>query len=264
MHLQPLAGRKVVVTRSRKQATELTAKIEALGGEVVHFPVIAISAPQDPNTIAQIEEALEQITEFDWLIFTSVNGVEYFIQQLRRFQIPIESIRAKIAAVGPKTADSLLQHGLVATRPPSFYQAEGLLEAIRPELGVGEKVLIPTSNLARDYLQEEMSKLGLEVHRIHVYENHLHIENGVELIALLEAKQIDLITLTSSSTAVNFFAALKSLGVTEPLSLLAGIYFVCIGLKTAEAVRELGIVEPIIAEQATTESLIDRMIEISY
>lgn len=260
--VKPLDGARIVVTRSREQAGELTSKILNLGGEVVHFPVLSITEPRDPVQIFEIERALERIEEYDWLLFTSVNGVAYFMKQLERLQIAVSRIRARIAAVGPKTAESLLHYGLVAQIPPHFYQAEGLFEAIQPELRAGEKVLIPTSKLARDYLQNEMSKMGIEVTRIHIYENQLNIEDGTELIALLQAKEIDMITLTSSSTASNLLTALHSLGVAEPLALLEGIDIVCIGLKTAETVRELGILDPKIAEQATTDSLVQRLIEL--
>ncbi len=256
-----LGEHAVLVTRSREQAPELTVAIQAAGLIAIHFPLIALREPTDEGTISAITAAIQQMEQYDWILFTSVNGVHYFMQHLKRLQIDLRSSRARVVAVGPKTAEILLEYGCVAKRPPSFYQAEGLLDAIRDELIPGQKVLIPTSNLARDYLQEQMTLLGLEVTRITVYVNQLQQEDGEKLVSLFQSKEIDSVTLTSPSTVRNLFAVLEYMGVDDPLALLDGISFFCIGHKTAEAAVELGITSPIIAKQATTESLVESIVE---
>lgn len=259
--LQPLKGKKILLTRSREQASELSATIEALGGIAIHFPVIEIVAPEASETIAKIDHALRELDSYNWILFTSVNGVEYFLQHMLRLGLQMTEIHARIAAVGPKTAESLWKSGLVAKVPPSFYQAEGLFAAIQSEIHTGDRILIPTSNLARTYLQEELSHIGAQVTRIHVYENRLYKNGGSEVLKLLNDEEIDMITLTSSSTARNLFTVLQSLGAADPLALLRKTRVFCIGHKTAETVIELGINEPVIAQQATTEHLIAAMVK---
>jgi uroporphyrinogen III methyltransferase/synthase len=254
---KPLFGRRVLVTRARSQASELVDLIDDMGGEAVEFPVIRLQPPSRPETIQALDLALDKLHEFDWVLLTSVNGVEYFFRRLREKGIDVRKMgKARIAAVGPKTAEALAERGIIADVLPAKYQGEGILEAIQADLKAGQKVLLPTADLARDYLPAKLKELGLEVTEVDVYENVLTTEDGEEIIHLLQNQSIHIITFTSSSTVTNLLVALRQLGVEEPLSLLQGVEIACIGPKTAETASQCGLPVTYLAEEATVASLV--------
>ena len=161
---------------------------------------------------------------------------------------------ARIAAVGPKTAEALAERGIIADILPAKYQGEGILDAIQGDLNAGQKVLLPTADLARDYLPSKLKELGLEVTEVDVYENVLTTDDGEEIIHLLQNQSIHIITFTSSSTVTNLLEALKQLGMEDPLSLLQGVEIAVIGPKTAETVVQAGLSITYMAEEATVAS----------
>ncbi|KQX49110.1 MULTISPECIES: uroporphyrinogen-III C-methyltransferase [unclassified Paenibacillus] len=254
---KPLFGRRVLVTRARSQASELVDLIDDMGGEAVEFPVIRLQPPSRPEAIQALDLALDKLDEFDWVLLTSVNGVEYFFRRLREKGIDVRKMgKARIAAVGPKTAEALAERGIIADVLPAKYQGEGILEAIQADLKAGQKVLLPTADLARDYLPAKLKELGLEVTEVDVYENVLTTDDGDEIIHLLQNQSIHIITFTSSSTVTNLLEALRQLGVEEPLSLLQGVEIACIGPKTAETASQCGLPVTYMAEEATVASLV--------
>ncbi|NOU73388.1 uroporphyrinogen-III C-methyltransferase [Paenibacillus sp. LMG 31458] len=254
---KPLFGRRVLVTRARSQASELVDLIDDMGGEAVEFPVIRLQPPSRPEAIQALDLALDKLHEFDWVLLTSVNGVEYFFRRLREKGIDVRKMgKARIAAVGPKTAEALAERGIIADVLPAKYQGEGILEAIQADLKAGQKVLLPTADLARDYMPAKLKDLGLEVTEVDVYENVLTTEDGDEIIHLLQNQSIHIITFTSSSTVTNLLEALRQLGVEEPLSLLQGVEIACIGPKTAETASQCGLPVTYMAEEATVASLV--------
>lgn len=258
---KPLFGRRILVTRARSQASELVDLIDDLGGEAVEFPVIRLQPPSRPEAQQALGQALDEIQSFDWIILTSVNGVEFFFGSLRERGIDVRKMgNARIAAVGPKTAEALAERGIIADVLPAKYQGEGILEAIQGDLKAGQKVLLPTADLARDYLPVKLRELGLQVAEVDVYENVLSTEDGEEIIYLLENKGIHIITFTSSSTVTNLIEALSKLGMEDPLSHLQGVEIACIGPKTAETVRQYGLPITYMAEEATVASLVQSMI----
>jgi uroporphyrinogen III methyltransferase / synthase len=254
---KPLFGRRVLVTRARSQASELVDLIDDMGGEAVEFPVIRLQPPSRPEAIQALDLALDKLHEFDWVLLTSVNGVEYFFRRLREKGIDVRKMgKARIAAVGPKTAEALAERGIIADVLPAKYQGEGILEAIQADLKAGQKVLLPTADLARDYLPGKLKELGLEVTEVGVYENVLITDDGDEIIHLLQNQSIHIITFTSSSTVTNLLEALRQLGVEDPLSLLQGVEIACIGPKTAETASQCGLPVTYMAEEATVASLV--------
>ncbi|MEW9700157.1 uroporphyrinogen-III C-methyltransferase [Paenibacillus sp. SI8] len=257
---KPLFGRRVLVTRARSQASELVDLIDELGGEAVEFPVIRLQTPSRPDVLQKLDETLDRLQEFDWILLTSVNGVEFFFRRLREKRIDVRRMgNARIAAVGPKTAEALASYGILADVLPAKYQAEDMLEAIQAELKPGQKVLLPTADLAREYLPSKLAELGLQVTEVDVYENVLAIEDGEEVVSLLQNQGIHIITFTSSSTVTNLLEALRQLGVEDPLSLLQGAEIACIGPKTAETARQSGLSITYMAEEATVASLAESL-----
>lgn len=258
MSTQPLNGKRVLVTRSVEQAAPLKSLLEEVGAKVVHIPLISIVAPTDPKTLREIEGALRSLESYDWLIFTSTNGVDFFMHFVQHFHADVSKISAKVVAVGPKTAERLQQFG-ITSKYPAVYEAEGIFEHLRSFVQKGDRVLIPTSNLARDFLQEELGKLGVHVHRIHVYENQFDTSYTFDLRTLLQERKIDYITATSSSTVKNLLKALSG-GVGERQQLLQDVTVFCIGHKTAETAIKLGIENVCVAEEATIEGLVECII----
>jgi len=257
---KPLFGRRVLVTRARSQASELTELIDDLGGEPVEFPVIRLQSPSRPEALAALDAALADLGRYDWAIFTSVNGVEFFFRRLRELRCDIRTLaKARLVAVGPKTAEALEQRGLTAELLPGDFRAEGLLEALLPALAPGQRALLPTADIARDYLPVKLREHGVEVTEVDVYENVLALEDGDEVLELLRQGGIHIITFTSSSTVVNLFEALRRLGEPEPLALLQGVEIACIGPKTAETARKLGLAIAYMAEEATVASLAESL-----
>lgn len=266
---KPLFGSRVLVTRSRGQASELAERIDALGGEPYEFPVISIRRPRSAGTLARLDEALGRLEQYDWVLFTSVNGVDYFFKRLGELRIDVRRLhRARIAAVGPGTEAALAARGLMAEPLPDIYQAEGLLEAIRGELRPGQRVLLPRGDLARSYLPEELERLGLLATEAHVYENttfgEAAGEDTAEVIDMLERGDIHYVTFTSSSTVTNLCAVLQAASQqTAPAELLRRAGIVCIGPKTLETARQWGLAHAVMAQEATIASLVDALTDLS-
>ncbi|MBA9088066.1 uroporphyrinogen III methyltransferase/synthase [Fontibacillus solani] len=252
----PLFGTRVLVTRTRTQASDLVRKIEDLGGESYEFPVIDIEMP-DKEKLEATNSALERLSEYDWVFFTSVNGVEYFFSHLERLGKDIRSLyKARIAAVGPATKEALRKHGIVSEELPGRFQAEGLIEAFGDLMKAGQKVLLPRGDLARSWLPEILIEKGLSVTEAIMYETVPTHDEDDELLRLLHKGGIHAVTFTSSSTVTNFLAALTQMGVENPVQALNGVKIACIGPVTANTAEKVGLEVDILAEEATIDSLV--------
>ncbi|MFS1513930.1 uroporphyrinogen-III C-methyltransferase [Chengkuizengella sp. SCS-71B] len=259
---KPLFGKRVLVTRARSQASELADQIDDLGGEAVEFPVIELKQPENEQTLNQLDKALQRLDSYHWIIFTSVNGVEYFFKRLRDLGIDIRSMQnARIAAIGPKTANSLAERGLVVSSIPKQFQGEGLLEEILPELEEGQFVLLPRADIAREYLPKKLSELGLNVTEVDVYENVICDHGLEEVLTYIDKNRLHIITFTSSSTVRNLVEILEKNGY-DAKQYLSGIQIVCIGPITAKTAKEFGFSITKVANEATIESLIEAIKEV--
>ncbi|GAA4704942.1 uroporphyrinogen-III C-methyltransferase [Brevibacillus fulvus] len=247
---KPLFGKRVLVTRARSQASELSEQIAELGGEPIEFPLIKMVPPKRQE---ELDQALRNLSQFDWVMFTSTNGVAFFFKRLRELKLDIRQLRAKIAAVGPKTAAALEEKGLVVEVLPGQFRAEGLLDSLRDQLHAGEKVLLPRADIARETLPRELTRLGLEVTEVDTYDTEIDAENAEETLELLRQGAIQIITFTSSSTVKNFVQALGE----QNLELLKGVKIACIGPITAETANALGLTVDAVAKDYTIQGLID-------
>lgn len=260
---KPLFGRRVLVTRARSQASDLASRIDELGGEAVEFPVIRLRQPESPEALEALDQALRRLGDFDWVLFTSPNGVSFFFERLRQLKIDIRSMhKARVAAVGPKTAGLLAEHGIVSERLPARFQGEGLLEAILPELRPGQQALLPRADIARDYLPVKLTELGLHVTEVDVYESVLDDDLSEEVMELLQNGGVHVITFTSSSTVTNLLEVLRKSGVEDPAALLNRTAMVCIGPLTAETAEKNGLKLQAVSQEATIESLIAALAEL--
>lgn len=259
---RPLFGCRVLVTRAREQASELVRLIEERGGEAYEFPVIRLRAPQREETARALDEALRRVEEYDWMLFTSANAVEYTFRRMIELRVDVRSLhRAKIAAVGPKTGDALLARGLSADLvPDSRFEAEALLQLLETFVKPGDRVLMPKGDLARPLLPEGLRRLGALVTEAVAYENVPSLEGGEEALALLRSEAIHAVTFTSSSTVTNLLEALRRLGEPDPAGLLNRTAMYCIGPVTAQTAAEAGLRVRATAAEATIASLVDSII----
>jgi len=257
---KPLFGTRVLVTRARAQAGGLADMIDRLGGEPVEYPVIETREPEGAAAEASIRAALEAAESYDWLILTSVNGVEYFFRWLRRLGVDIRRFhRARIAVVGPKTAEAAARYGLQAEQLPGEYRAEALAEALLPLMAEGQRALLPRGDLAGGVLPARLAERGVEAVEIDVYETALAEPQDDELPELLRRREIQVITFTSSSTVANLLEVLRRSGEGDPAGLLreSGADIACIGPVTARTAREAGLDVTVEPPEATIDALLE-------
>jgi uroporphyrinogen III methyltransferase / synthase len=253
---RPLTGKRIVVTRARSQASSLVQRIEKLGGEVIEFPTIEI---RPPESYAALDAAIANIRTYDWLLFTSVNGVEQFLfrlQSLSKSMTELEGI--KVGAIGPETAKRLEGSGIKDCIVPRQYQAEGMLEALTPQMMRGKRVLIPRAAKARDALPETLRRWGAAVDVIEAYRTGLPGADSSALNRVLQANGADMITFTSSSTVVNFVQLFQGQNLE---ALLAGIAIACIGPITKKTIEEMGGRADVVAQEFTIPGLVRAIVD---
>jgi uroporphyrinogen III methyltransferase / synthase len=251
---KPLFGKRILVTRARSQSSELTGLITNLGGEAIEFPVIRIVEPERGELL---NAALHQLAEYDWVIFTSVNGVKHFFDRIQKSQLDIRQMsKARLAAIGPKTAAALSDKGLLVKVLPEEYKAEALVEHLRPFVQAGEKILLPRADIARKVLAEELRDMGCDVTEVDAYDTQIDATNAEEIVQMLERGQIDVLTFTSSSTVRNFIQAIGSI-TTEMEPLLQNTQIACIGPITAKTAESLGLRVDVMAKEYTIDGLIE-------
>src|SRR4029450_6961501 len=174
-----LRGKRILVTRARSQALSLAQRIESLGGEVVEFPTIEI---RPPESYGPLDQAIYQIANYDWLIFTSVNGVEQFLNRFEKLGKNIADLAGiEVGAIGPETAKSLMAAEIRLNLVPEPYQAEGILEALLSKDVFGKRVLIPRAARARDILPETLRQRGARVDVVEAYQTVLPQAHAADL-----------------------------------------------------------------------------------
>lgn len=265
---RPLFGRRVVVTRARAQSSELVELIEELGGEPLEFPVIEMVMPREDETFrAQVLEAFERAASYEWIIFTSANGVDYFFRWLAEFGLDIRAFaRARLAAVGPRTAAELRLRGLHAdVLPPSKFQAEGLLESLQAaDLPAGANVLLARGDLARETLPRELAARGANLTEIDVYVNAIAQGQDDFTAELLARGQVDFITFASSSSVANLLEVLqqrRKMTLSQAVDALNEATIACIGPQTAETARQAGLHVSLMPDEATIVSLVESLVK---
>ena len=252
--MKPLFGKKVLVTRSRSQASKLTAALEELGAECIEAPAIKIVPPVD--NYEALDKAIGQLDKYNWLIFTSTNGVEHFWHRLVAGGKDARGMyKARICAIGAATAQALASHGITTDVVPERYQAEGIIEALANELIAGTKILIPRAAEARALLPEALTKAGAQVDVVVAYETVMGDAEAVEIRNSLAKGEIDVVTFTSSSTVKNLLKLIK-----DP-ELLKEVQLAAIGPITAETMQKNGLTADIVAAEYTIEGLVQSIKE---
>ena len=255
---RPLFGRRIVVTRSREQASELIDMLEERGAEAIAAPTIRIATPEDP---APLDEAIASVASFNWIIFASANAVDSFMSRLTAAADARALSGVRVCAVGPSTAACLLRYGVRADLMPAEYRAEALMDALRGTGPLrGKRVLLPRADIARDLLADELRQSGADVTEVVAYRTALAQGDRAEdrdIYRMLLDGQIDAVTFTSASTVRNFA---QIHGEDQAADLLNGTVVASIGPVTAEAAQQLGITTTVQPERYTIPDLVNALV----
>jgi len=252
---KPLFGKTIVITRSREQASELAEKLNALGARVLSFPTVRFEPPDDDQPL---DDALQSLSEFDWVIFTSVNAVDRVFTAIdvqggdaRRFA------GVKICCIGPGTAARLAERGIRADLIPERFTSNAIWDALAEnESLAGKRFLLPRADIAGRDLPEKLLTAGAKVTDIAAYKT-LPGEPASDVIEALRADQVDLVTFTSASTARNY-AAIISVALGQPPENMA---YISIGPETSKAAGEVGLVIAAEADEHTLDGLVAAVVE---
>ena len=252
---KPLFGRRIIVTRARAQASGFAECLESYGAEVIQFPTIE-TQPIPDN--AALDRATAELSTYNWIIFTSVNAVEYFYRHVRTNGKDTRSLgNARICAVGQKTVSALDQIGIRADYVPSQYR--GAVLAVELEDVDGQKILLPRASIAVDDLPNGLRDRGAIVDAIPIYETIKAGAEGREAVeADLHNGRINMVTFTSSSTVTNF---LEMFGSPPSTALFNRVHIAVIGPSTEATAKANGLTVDIVAKQASVESLAEEIVE---
>ncbi|MBI4574147.1 MAG: uroporphyrinogen-III C-methyltransferase [candidate division NC10 bacterium] len=254
----PLSGRRILITRAREQASGFAAVLEAAGAEVVEFPTIGIAPPE---SWAPLDAAVARLREYQWVIFTSRNGVRFFWERLQAAGRDIRDLAGiTVCAIGPATAAALLSVGIRADLVPTEFKAEALIEAIQAVFGAGaiagSRVLLARAAEAREVIPEELGRRGAQVDVVAAYRTIRSASDADAVRAMLREGKIHAVTFTSSSTVKHFLDLVGG----EAEVLLRGVVVASIGPITAQTAAQHGIVSHIVPENYTIPALAEALV----
>jgi uroporphyrinogen III methyltransferase / synthase len=248
---KPLFGRRIVVTRTREQAGILSSLLEAEGAQVITLPVIEILPSSDYR---KLDEAIDQIQNYHWIIFTSVHGVEYFWDRLRGKGKDARDLNGiRLAAIGPATAAELRGRGLEPDLLPAEFRAEAILKSMEGEALKGKHILLPRAAKARDLLPKELTERGANVRVVEAYRTEKPRVDFASIGEKMEQGEIDVVTFTSSSTVHHF---MEGIGEAARKALGKETVAACIGPITAASLQEYGVKAQIQPPEYTIPSLV--------
>ncbi len=252
---RPLLGTRIVVTRARQQAGGFSSCLRELGAEPIEVPAIRILPPADGY--AALDKAITNLAQYNWILFTSVNGVHHFWQRLITLGNDARKLaHLRIAAIGSATAKTLQKYSIIADLIPEKFVAESLLEALNNEEISHQHFLLPRADIARQALPQGLRAAGARVTEVDAYRTVLG-EPDASTIASLQTG-VEIITFTSSSTVRNFLALLAAQGMTE---LAEQATIATIGPITTRTAQKLGLSVAIQAEPYTIAGLIEAIIK---
>jgi len=253
---QPLDGRTIVITRARAQAAEFASELERYGARVFECPTIEIT---EPESYALLDEALDNLFGYDWLLFSSINSVNYFLRRLESTGHDTSELDdLRVCAIGDTTAERLAESHVHVDVVPQKFKAEGVFDALESFVGGREKLsrlnfLIPRAAVARDYLPQALKQAGARADVVPVYRTVAPQDTDRrKLDALLAGGGVDCITFTSSSTVKNFAQLFDTMDLGQ---LLAGVTVACIGDVTASTAAEHGLRTDILPADSTVPAL---------
>jgi uroporphyrinogen III methyltransferase / synthase len=256
-----LAGITIMITRALEQASEFASELVEHGARIVACPTIEIV---EPESYALLDEAIENLYGYDWIIFTSVNGVDYFLQRFTNQGHEVSELDdLKVCAIGEATADRLIKAHVHVDLIPTKFKAEGVFEALVGYVGEvenlrGQVFLMPRAAVARDYLPKSLESIGARVDIVPTYRTVRpdSLERG-QIEAMLTGGAIDCVTFTSSSTVSNFAQLFDT---TDLSQILKGVTIACIGDITSNKASEYGLTTHIRPIETTIHSFVQAIV----
>src|SRR5215510_3656118 len=257
---RPLFGKRILVTRPREQSGGLVEGLEAMGADAIEAPMIRILPPDD---YGPLDDACERAGEFDWIVFSSANAVDAFVDRLLAGPQDLRALKdVRLCVVGPATAERLARHGLKVDLTPAEYRAESVVRAM---IGTGDlrgrKVLLPRADIGRDLVADELRKLGADVTEVVAYRTVIvesEREGEPDIYRMLLERRIDVVTFTSASAVRNF---VRVLGAEPAADLLQTTVVASIGPVTAEAASQFNIQSTVVPASYTIPALVDAIVD---
>ena len=247
---KPLFGKGVVITRPDEQSGELRALLNGNGARPISFPTIRIVPP---NSFDDLDKAIGNLNKYNWIVFTSVNGVKFFFKRLGDLKKDVRDLKGiRICAIGPATAGAVEKLGIRVDIIPDDYIAEAVLEKFRGQEIGGRNILLPRAEIARDVIPEGLSKLGANVDVVIAYRTVNSRRDKKKLYELIDQGKVDVITFTSPSTVINFLNIME-----DDMHLPEHIKIACIGPVTAAAAEKLGLKVDIVSKTYTVSGLVE-------
>ena len=252
---RPLLGKRIVVTRARAQASDLVNRLTELGAHCLEYPTIQTAPPDDWNTV---DRAIDQLHTYEWLIFTSVNGVNFFFERLFQKGLDVRAMgHLRTATIGPVTSRRLLDFGIKSDIIPGTYRAESIVDAFTDQPISGSKILLPRAKEARLILPKELTNMGANVDEVTTYQTLAVTDQAQTLAMSLSSREVDLITFTSSSTAKNFKQLLPEDRFKDWMK---SVTIASIGPITSETATDLGFNVTIEANVFTIDGLCEAIL----
>ena len=249
--LKSLAGVRILITRSEAENETLANKLRQLGATPVELPTIAIV---NPDNTRPLDLSIKMLSKYDWVIFTSHNGVQFFSSRMAALGEPADRLRGvKVAAIGPATAATLENLG----KKPDYIPDEFLSQQIVYGLGdvKGKRVLLPRADIASKGLPEELRREGASVDEVVAYKTIAPEDLSLDRLLEVLKQGVDVVTFTSPSTVRNLSHIAEGLG-----ALLKGVKVACIGPVTADAAEALGVHVDIVASRHTIDDLVEAIV----
>jgi uroporphyrinogen III methyltransferase/synthase len=250
--VRPLWGKTIIVTRAREQASSLVQNLQMLGAHVVQCPSIRIE-PLDDYSV--LDGALHELKAYNWIVFSSANGVDYLWQRLRAQKMDARALSgAQVVAIGPATAKALAQRGIEADLVPESSISESVAQSLLQQKITGQRVLVARAAEGRDVLEATLRDNGVQVTVAPCYRTVPDTANVEAARAMMQDGRVDWVTFTSSSTVTNF---VEAFGAECVASTRSRFRVACIGPVTAKTASELDITPDVVARDASVEALVD-------
>jgi uroporphyrinogen III methyltransferase/synthase len=251
---RPLFGRRILVTRAREQASALSERLAELGATPLEFPTISIESLEDP---APLDNALARLSSFEWVVFTSANGVSSAFARLSALRRDARAFgTARVAAIGPATEQALADRGIRADFMPSAFTSDAIAAELKELISPGDRLLMLRADIAPTLLVDTLTAHGAQVENVVAYHTRPSTASRDAVEKLFQEKKVDVVTFTSSSTVRNLLDALD-----QRTELFEGSIVACIGPVTANAARRLGLQVDLVAPVHTIDGLVTALLE---